>query len=217
MENSFQTSFIPKKPISTINTTVKTPKSIFTTLAIILLIIVSIASVGFFIYKSYLIKQKDSLSAILLKVRGTFDQGTINELELFDKRSSIAKNLLDNHTVFSPTFKLLGNLTIPTIQYTKFNLAVNKNKDYEVRLSGISKDYKSIALQSDVFNGNKNNYFKNVVFSNLTKNKKNYVTFNLEFTIDPVLLSYEKNILLEQAQSSSTNPSTNLPNNLNTN
>jgi len=214
MENSFQTSFIPKKPISTIDTTVKTPKSIFTMLAIILLVIVSISSVAFFIYKSYLIKQKDSLSAVLLKARSTFDQSTIDELELFDKRSSTAKNLLDHHIVFSPTFKLLANLTIPTIQYTRFNLAVNRNKDYEVRLSGISKDYKSIALQSDVLNSTKNNYFKNVIFSNLTKDKKNYVTFDLEFTIDPALLSYEKNISLEQSQSPSTNSSTNLLNNL---
>ncbi len=213
MENSFQTSFIPKKPISSVESTSESSKSIFVVLSIILLIIMVIASAGFFIYKSYLIKQKEALSSSLLKVHNTFEKGTINELELFDRRVSAAKTILDNHIVLSPTFELLGELTIPTIQYTKFEEETTKNKKLVVKLSGISKDYKSIAIQANVFNSAKGRYFKNVIFSNLTKNRKNYVTFDVEFNIDSSLLSYEKNFSLDQAQ---TNPSQ-LPNNLNNN
>ncbi len=213
MENSFQTSFIPKKPISSVESTSEKPKSVFVVLSVILLILMVTTSIGFFIYKSYLTKQKEALSSSLLKVHNSFEKGTIDELELFDKRVSAAKNILDNHIVLSPTFKLLGDLTIPTIQYTKFEERTTKDKGLVVKLSGISKDYKSIAIQAGVFNSPKGRYFKNVIFSNLTKNRKNYVTFDIEFNIDPSLLSYEKNFSLKQAQVDSSQ----LPDNLNSN
>jgi hypothetical protein len=68
-----------------------------------------------------------------------------------------------------------------------------------VRMSGVARDYKSVALQASVFNSAKGRYFKNVVFSNLTKDNKNgYILFDLDFMVDPALLSYEKNSLLEK-------------------
>jgi hypothetical protein len=199
MENSFQTSFIPKKPINTTSVVNRRPTSLFTVFSIIVLVIMVLASAGLFVYKNYLNNQKETLSASLLKVRDSFEKETIDELELFDKRTGAAKQILDKHIVLSPMFELLGSLTIPSIQYTKFEHQTNE-KGFYVKMSGIARDYRSIALQADVFNTAKGRYFKNVVFSNLLKDKNNYVTFNVEFNVDPSLLSYEKNILLEDAQ-----------------
>jgi len=212
MENSFQTSFIPKKPISAVNSTRRKSTSFFSVLTIILLVVVAVASGSLFVYRSYLTKQKESLSSSLLKVRDSFEQATIKELELFDKRASAAKEVLDSHIVLSPMFEVLGNLTIPSIQYTKFEHTTDSN-GFFVKMSGIARDYRSVALQADVFNSSKGRYFKNVVFSNLMKDKSNYVVFDIEFNVDPGLLSYEKNSLLEQAQVE-TDP---LLNNLNNN
>lgn len=211
MENSFQTSFIPKKPISTVDSLRKKPTSFFSVITIIFLVAMSIAAGSLFLYKSYLIKQKEVLSSSLLKVRDSFEQDTIKELELFDKRSTAAKEILDGHIVLSPMFEVLGNLTIPSIQYTKFEHYTDQ-KGFYVKMSGIAHDYRSVALQADVFNSSKGRYFKNVVFSNLMKNKNNYVVFDIEFNVDPSLLSYEKNSLLEQAQINS-NPLLNNSNN----
>lgn len=204
MENSFQTSFIPKKPITT-SMPSKQPKSLFAVLGVILLVFMGIASVGLFLYKNYLIKQKEVLSVSLEKVRDTFEKDTISELELYDKRASAAKQVLNGHIVLSPMFTLLGSLTIPTIQYTKFEHETT-DKGFFVKISGLAKDYRSIALQADVFNTTRGRSFKNVVFSNLTKDKSNLVGFDLEFIVDPSLLSYEKNILLEKAQVKVTAP-----------
>ena len=49
-------------------------------------------------------------------------------------------------------------------------------------------------LQADVFSTPKGRMLENVIFSNLTKDKSNNVTFNVEFDVDPDLLSYSKNI-----------------------
>lgn len=208
MDNSFQTSFIPKKPSNSVESQVKQPRSFFYIISIILLVIVVLSSAGFFLYKNYLTKEKDTLSSSLLKSRNSFDQGTISELERFDNRASTAKTLLNDHVIFSSVFKLFNQLTVPTIQYTKFDLSLNNNNQFEVQLSGIARDYKSIALQSDALNSSNNPYFKNVVFSNLNKNKNNYVMFDLDFVLDSSLTSYEKNFSLEQALGSSSSVST---------
>jgi hypothetical protein len=95
-------------------------------------------------------------------------------------------------------FKLLGDLTIPSIQYTKFSHDTT-DKGFIVKMSGIATDYKSIALQADVFNSDQGRSFKNVVFSNLNKDKDGGINFDVEFVVDPSLLSYEKDVLLESA------------------
>lgn len=196
MENSFQTSFIPKKPVATTSAPVKPQTSLFLVLSVFLLIVVGVSSAGFFFYKNYLIKQKQVLSESLAKARDTFEKDTIDMLELYDKRVGAAKQVLDGHIVLSPLFVLLGDLTIPEVQYTKFEHTTT-DKGFEVTMSGVAHDYRSIALQADAFNSAKGRSFKNVVFSNLTKNKNNSVGFDVEFIVDPSLLSYEKNVLRE--------------------
>ena len=199
MENSFQTSFIPKKPVNTSIRPTRPPTSFLTTFAFFVLIVVGLVAGGLFLYKNYLNNQKQVLSDSLQKVRDSFEHDTINELELYDKRASAAHKILAGHIVLSPMFALLGNLTIPSIQYTKFEHS-SSNQGFQVKMSGTAIDYKSIALQADVFNSARGRSFKNVVFSNLVKDKKNNVGFDVQFVVDPSLLSYEKNLQLEQAQ-----------------
>ena len=200
MENSFQTSFIPKKPITEapVKATGGGSVNFFTVIAVFILIVAGGVSGGLYLYKNILVSQKASLSASLLKGRDNFEKDTIDELELFDKRASAAKDVLSSHLVLSPMFDLLGSLTIPSIQYTKFEHNTT-DSGFSVKITGVASDYKSIALQADVFNGAKGRFFKNVVFSNLIKDKSGSVVFTCEFIVDPALLSYERNVLLQQA------------------
>lgn len=194
MENSFQTSFIPKKPITS-GVPDKAPKSFLLIIAIFLLVFSILGALGLFVYKNYLVKHKNALSSSLAIVRDTFEKDTIDELSLFNNRTENAKQILNNHIILSPLFTRLGEITIPTVQYTSFNHNTDTN-GFHVVINGAARDYRSIALQSDAFNSPKGQVFKNVVFSNLTKDKNNSINFDLEFYVDPTLLSYEKNNLL---------------------
>lgn len=207
MDNSFQTSFIPKKPI---NPTLvnKAPVNVFLVFAMIVFIAVVGVIVGLYFYKGYLVNQKNTLSGQLTTISNSFEPETIKELESFDNRINTAKQVLDNHIVLSPMFERLQELTIPTIQFTEFSHEVINNEFY-VKMSGMTKDFKSIALQADEFNTEKGKDFKNPVFSNLAKDKNNYIHFDLEFIVAPELLSYENNL----QPTVSSNPTNNLGNN----
>jgi hypothetical protein len=196
MENSFQTSFIPKKPmVSSLED--KEPRSLVLWIATLLLIISVVASIILFVYKIYLTKQRESSSASLLLARDSFEKDTIDELELFDKRTEAAKQVLNKHVVFSPMFALLGDITIPSIQYTNFSEQTT-DKGHIVNMEGLARDYRSIALQADMFNSVKGRSFSNVLFSNLMKDKNNNISFDLKFNIGPDILSFNKNVLSEQ-------------------
>ncbi len=218
MENSFQTSFIPKKPIVPAPSAapLSTPhtKSIFSILSVGLLILVGVTAGGLFLYKNYLTNQKEVLSQSLVRARDSFERDTILELETFDKRMSASKKILTSHIVLSPLFTLIGELTIPSIQYTKFEHQMTDKGLFYVKMTGTARDYKSIATQSEIFNSSKGRYLKSVVFSNLTTTevkekdtKKTSIGFNVEFIVDPVLLSYEKNLLVSKT-SRATEPVT---------
>ncbi len=193
MENSFQTSFIPKKPIIENGLSAggkKSTASISIIVTISLMIIMGLATGGLYFYRGYLQNSKDQLSANLSKVRESFDKNTILELEMYDKKTSVARQILDSHIVVTPIFDVINELTLSSIQYTRFNQERKTDNSFIVRMSGIAKDYKSIALQADVFNTERGQAFRDLIFSNLTKDKNNYVTFDLEFSVDPALLSY---------------------------
>lgn len=206
MENSFQTSFIPKKPIvanGAVSGGAKNSSNIFVVVSILIFVITGLLAGGLFFYKDYLLKDKEKLSSNLFKIRDSFDKDTIAELEFYDKRVSVAKQVLSNHIVLSPLFDLVNKLTLSSIQYTKFEHRSNNNV-FSVNMSGIARDYKSIALQADVFNTNEGRMFKDVIFSNITKDKNNYVTFNVEFNVDPKLLSYGNSITNKEVEESKT-------------
>ena len=208
MENSFQTSFIPKNPIAPKEQVAeKRPMGILAFFSIIIFVGVCLVVGGLYLYKSYLTKQKDVLSQSLSISRDSFEPTTIAELQLIDKKITVSSALLKNHFVLSPLLDAIGPITIPSIQFTKFDYEVT-GKDFQVQMSGLSRDYTSIALQDKEFNTNKGRYFKNVVFSNLTLSDnpltKGYVTFDVSFSVDPAFLSYENNLSLQSSQTPAT-------------
>ncbi|MEI7688586.1 MAG: hypothetical protein WCI91_00165 [Candidatus Nomurabacteria bacterium] len=206
MENSFQTSFIPKKPIVANSSASNSDNSISITMvvSIFILVVMLAATGGLYLYKNYLQNNKAVLSGNLKKIKDSFDKNTIANLETYDKTSSVAKQILENHIVLSPLFELINELTLSSIQYTKFDHKV-VNGVFSVNMSGIARDYKSIALQADVFSTPKGRMFQNVIFSNLTKDKNNNVTFNVEFDVDRALLSYSNNITNGNIKTSANN------------
>ncbi len=208
MENSFQTSFIPKKPVVS-NHSIKAPKSLLMIILTFLLIVSVLTSVGMYFYKNYLEKKRESYSEALAVARDDFEKETIEELALFNKRTELAKDILNKHIVLSPFFALLGKITIPQIQYTNFTYQ-NDEKSFIVEIEGLARDYRAIALQAEMFNSEKSHSFQNVVFYNLAKDKNGNISFNLKFNVKSSLLSYQSNLPKDEVIDSDVVPAESL-------
>lgn len=199
MEPNFQTSFIPKKPILDEHVISSRPVSIFLIISLFILFAVLLGTGGLYFYKGVVSKNIVSMENTLTLAQNRFEPSKIIELQVLDKRLRAASEILSKHIVTTPIFKVLEQVTMKTVRYTKFNYELTTEKNINImvniKMSGIAVGYRSIALQSDLFTKNKN--LIDPIFSNLTLDNNGNVVFDLEFSVDPSFVNYKQMLLTQ--------------------
>jgi hypothetical protein len=197
MEQNFQTSFIPKKPIIEHHESPTRSVSIFTVISIVILFTVLLATGGLYFYKEVLAKNIAQMANDLDLAKNRFEPSKITELQTLDRRLRNSSEILANHTAITPVFEVLSALTMKTVRYTtfKYDIGTEKNAKVMIKITGIAVGYRSVALQSDLFAKNKN--LIDPVFSNLTLDQSGNVLFDLEFSVDPAFVNYKQTLLTE--------------------
>jgi len=210
MEQNFQTSFIPKKPMIEDRVVSSRPTSLLTILSIFIFITVVVTSVGLYFYKGVLDKNIAGMNEDLNIAKNRFEPSKITQLQVLDKRLRASNSILSSHITVSPIFEALQNLTMKSVRYTKFNYSIDDKSMINVKMSGQTvgygaySAYASIALQSDLFTKNKN--LIDPVFSNLSLDDKGNVVFDLNFSVNPTFVNYKGNLSLESNVSSVSVP-----------
>src|SRR3989338_1672113 len=199
MEQNFQTSFIPKKPMVAERATPARAVSFSTVASIFILFVVLLSSLALYFYKGILTKNIAQMEKTLNLAKNRFEPSKITELQTLDKRLRASSEILGQHIAITPVFEALQALTMKTVRYTKFSYELGSEKipKVTIKMSGLAVGYRSIAFQSDLFARNKN--FIDPVFSNLTLDNNGNVLFDLEFSVDPSFVDY-KQMLLTQSQ-----------------
>lgn len=201
MDQNFQTSFIPKKPIVKERVSNSQPVSILMVASIFILFTVLIASGGLYFYKGILSKNIADMQNTLALAKNRFELSKISELQVLDKRLNAATEILSKHVAISPIFTILEKITMKTVRYTKFGYSFgnDKNVTVNIKMSGIARGYRDVALQSDLFTSNTeaNKNFINPIFSNLTLDASGNVLFELEFSVDPLFVNYKNTLLIQ--------------------
>ncbi|MFA5936787.1 MAG: hypothetical protein WC822_02820 [Candidatus Paceibacterota bacterium] len=194
MEQNFQTSFIPKKPMIEERATGSQPVSLLTIISFAIFFTLIIASGALFFYKGMLANDIVKMENDLNLAQNRFEPSKIVQLQDLNQRLNAANEILSKHVAISPIFKALQLITMKNISYTKFDYEFNEgvNAKIMVKMSGIAIGYKSVALQSDLFA--KNKYFIDPIFSNLMLDDKGNVIFDLEFSVDPNFVDYKKTL-----------------------
>lgn len=191
MDQNFQTSFIPKRPLAEDRTERPQTVSVFLFISSIILV-ASIVGAGFvYFYGTSLSNQVTQMKADLKKAEGAFEGDFIQELQVMDRRINAANEVLANHITVSPVFATLQGSTLKTVQYTKFGYTITGSgpaAQVNIQMSGIAESYIAVALQSDAIT--KNKYIRDPIFSNLTLNEKGSVLFDLTFSVDPKFVLY---------------------------
>jgi len=208
MEQNFQTSFIPKKPI--VEEVINSPKksmSFLTIFTIILFLTMALTFGGLYFYESVLAKNIVDMQASLKKANERFEVAKIKELQILDKRLVASGKILSKHLTISPVFQILQDITMKTVRYTEFSYDITDTDKILIKMSGEADGYRSIALQADLFSSRKE--LIDPVFSNLTLQEKSNVVFDLEFSVDPSLVNYKQ--ALEKERPSAPAPSNIIP------
>jgi hypothetical protein len=194
MEPKFQTSFIPKAPVTTGAGTTIAPlhrTNIFSAISTGVFILTLLASGGAFAYKKYLAAQVSQASTDLAAAHDAFQPEKIQEFVDISSRLSAAKTLLEKHVVVSQMFKLLQSLTLSKVRIRNFSYQVDQGV-IGVTMDGEAQSYDALAQQASVFS--QNAFIKNPDFSNFSLADNGTITFKATATVDPTLVSYKKAI-----------------------
>lgn len=216
MEQNFQTSFIPKKPMINDRTIAPRPISLFTILSIFILLTMVVVSGGLYLYKGVLTKNISKMESDLNLAKNRFEPAKITQLKILDERLKASNEILASHVVISPIFKALQDVTMKSVRFNKFSYTLNTDKEPRVvvKMGGQALGYRSIALQADLFGHN--SYFRDPIFSNLSLDDKGNVLFDLDFSVDPVFIDYRQTLQTQtEANTQNTQPviNTSLPDN----
>jgi hypothetical protein len=190
MDQKFQTSFIPKKPVLE---TVKfggNTSGIFYILGEIVFIFAVIISVSTFAYQKFLESQIVKMQSSMGQAKENVQPDLIHELSRANLRFVSAKQVINNHTVVSQFFNLLESLTLQTLRFSDFSYSIDQSGQINVMMTGEARSYSTVALQSDIFS--KNPGLKDPQFSNLDLNSNGNVIFTFKTKVNPVVVSYVK-------------------------
>lgn len=194
MEQTFQTSFIPKKPIVEGDSPVKESRPIgfFTIFAIFIFFLTIVIGGGMYFYQKTLEEKLVQLASDQKKADERFETSKKQELQLIDRRLNVANQVLAKHIAVSPIFNALSKITMKEVRFTNFSydLGSGKGGTVKISLTGTTKNYEDVALQADLFSQEKN--FIDPVFSSVIPNEKGEIGFNVDFYVDPSFVDYKQ-------------------------
>jgi hypothetical protein len=199
MDPQVSTSFIPKEALTAQKERVG-GLGIFFIISLLVFIASLVAAGGSFGYGYYLNQQLASDKSSLTAEEGAFDPATIQDLIRMDTRLTQAKILLAKHLAPSGIFDFLSQNTLQNVQFTSFSYVLGDGGKTMIELNGNTDTFSTMALQSDALG--KSTVLKDVIFSNITVGAGGRVSFIVQASVDPSLLSYAKQVTA-QAQAGS--------------
>lgn len=200
MDPGTPTSFIPKRPVTSEPVSVNRSSSrtigLFSLVTFVVIVGTALSYGGVYLYQRQLLSQKDSLGISIEGAKDEIGTNFLSDMKRLDDRIEGVKSLISTHIVVSPIFDALQKTTLRSVQYKTFSYSIvtdslTKNKTVSVTLTGTTKNYSIIALQSDAFA--ESTLIKNPVFSGLSiDDKTGNVEFKLMFDIGLSDLSFQK-------------------------
>lgn len=187
MAPNFQSSFIPKEPVT--EEVFKQKKAGFLGVLVVSLFVSSIViSVAMYVYENIIKDDIQNLQLQLADAEKNIDKKTINKISEFNKKLVLAKTLVLKHQIISRFLDTLSSSTVSSVQFNTFHYGSMQDNQLSVNLRGKATSYASIALQENVFI--KEKYFKSVIFSNFSLSGEGFVSFDLAISVDPQIVAY---------------------------
>jgi hypothetical protein len=188
MAPNFQSSFIPKEPM-TEETVFKKKKAGILGVAVVTLFIISIiGAVGMYVYKGMVNSDIQNLESQLALAEKGIDKKSINDMSNFSKKLDTVNNIITKHQVISGFLNNLSSSTVSSVQFIEFGYGDLKGSSLTVSLKGKANSYSAVALQESIFS--KNKYFGSMSFSNLNLTSDGMVSFDLTIIVDQKISEY---------------------------
>lgn len=199
MDKEFKTTFIPKKNPGGVKApekkSTKARRSLFGILAALLFVTAVVSTIGVYLYKARLAAVVNSRIDSINRAEKAFEPSVILDLKKLDIRLRAGTELLNQHIAVSDFLESLAESTLPEVSFNEFSFNYTEGGS-EVSMSGEARGYLQIAQQSDIFEDN--DYIQNHIFSDFSSSETGRVSFSLQFTLNPELLTFGRTVVNDQ-------------------
>ncbi len=195
------TSFVPKQPVQSTPRFRSSGNNVFLLTAFILLGVSVAGSAGVFAYERYLVSIRDTKKAEVETVQKGIDSTAVEEFIRTRDRFTAAMALLNTHVVSSQFFDLLESMTLQNVRFNSLSLKLKDDHTAKITMNGVARTFNALAAQSSEFA--KEDRVKRAIFSDITVDEQDQVTFTLSADLSSELLS----MTVEEAQSTSVQES----------
>lgn len=194
MEPKFQSSFIPKKPIvstqSTLAPVVRTT-NIFSLIAGVVFVTATLVSGGLFFYKSLINKQILESDKAVNDARSAFQTEKIQELIDANSRMMSTNGLLQKHVAVSKLLTFLQQATLKKVRFDEF-IYKNEGDSPSISMKVESQSYNALASQGEIFS--KSEFIKNPYFYDFSPQENGFVRASFSSAVDTKLVSYKEKV-----------------------
>lgn len=156
-----------------------------------ILLIAFALALGVFFYGRVLAGEKSAKDAALAKAEAAIDPATVESFVQLRDRLNSSQTLLGNHVAFSGFFSVVETILPITVRFTSLHVALGTSGGAKVDGTGVAKSFNALSAASEAFATD--GRIKDVIFSKMTINKDNSVSFALAATLDPKLLVFSPN------------------------
>ena len=112
----------------------------------------------------------------------------LDEMLSFYSKTQNINSVLKEHVYLSTIFSILENATEKDIYFKKFDLSFREGAGYELSISGISPDTRSMVRQIDTLKNIKYlQVFKSVELKNISKDKFENITFDVKINLNATI------------------------------
>lgn len=192
VETRFQTSFIPKKPVvsGVAYRGEHQGMSLLSIIALILVILAGLASLGLFLYGQFLKSNIAKIEEDLNQVRLSLDQTALNIFTTLGAKTASAENMLQRHTSFSAITDFLGEITLKNVRFKDLAFEASPGSQGSLVLKGEAQSYSALASQVDALKNVEN--VDSLSVSGLILDESGNVAFELKLKIKPDLFAYSR-------------------------
>lgn len=180
----------------------------FFVIALIIFFASLAVATGVFLYEKTLDKIIASNEKELIKKEKEYEANTLDEIKVKSDQINAAKDILNKHTAVSDFIKSINSFTLQSVRFKSFDYKYISPEKITVSMKGEGRNFRSIALQSDIF-ARQNKVFKDPIVSNLALNLDGTVDFDFTTSLYPQVVAYK---IAQSSSGSATTTASSTPN-----
>lgn len=178
---------------------------VFEIIAYSVVSITFLIAVGVFFYGRILIANKSAKDTTLAAAESAFDPVTVVNFVRLRNRLNSSKELIANHIALSGFFSVIEKVLPSNVRFASLNILVDSTGTGKISGSGVAKSFNALAATSGALASD--GRIKDAIFSKITVNKDNSVSFGFSATLSPGIIAFSPDMTSLGTPQTSTLPS----------